>query len=207
MRIKDEIFCFARLRWCHNGWASNILIVVDTGYTGYAGIHHSKYWMPIHYDTIEDGQNKKSHLLFSNSRRAIHILGSWFCYPCLRHVPVLIGYFALGQLELKYATFYWQNVLFRSEKSYILLKKGFRELDLYLKCGLKNWFMPQLGVLEIAGEVFKGGLIGPHIHKPSSHVGAPGNPPPKKILSWLWTWVYPADFLYWYWHWLLTMTL
>ena len=33
--------------------------------TGYAGIHHSKYWMPIHYDTIEDGQNKKSHLLFS----------------------------------------------------------------------------------------------------------------------------------------------
>ena len=23
-----------------------------------------KYWMPIHYDTIEDGQNKKSHLLF-----------------------------------------------------------------------------------------------------------------------------------------------
>ena len=46
------------------GWASNILIVVDTGY---AGIHHSKYWMPIHYDTIEDGQNKKFHLLFSKS--------------------------------------------------------------------------------------------------------------------------------------------
>ena len=63
MRIKDEIFCFAHLRWCHNGWASNILIVVDTGY---AGIHHSEYWMPIHYDTIEDGQNKKSHLLFCN---------------------------------------------------------------------------------------------------------------------------------------------
>ena len=38
-------------------------IVVDTGY---AGIHHSKYWMPIHYDTIEDGQNNKYHLLFSN---------------------------------------------------------------------------------------------------------------------------------------------
>ena len=65
MRIKDEIFCFTHLRWCHNGWASNILVVVDTGY---AGIHHSKYWMPIHYDTIEDGQNKKSHLLFSNCR-------------------------------------------------------------------------------------------------------------------------------------------
>ena len=55
MRIKDEIVCFAHLRWCHNGWASNILIVVDTGY---AGIHHSKYWTPIHYDTIEDWQNK-----------------------------------------------------------------------------------------------------------------------------------------------------
>ena len=26
---------------------------------------NSKYWMPIHYDTIEDGQNKKSYFLFS----------------------------------------------------------------------------------------------------------------------------------------------
>ena len=33
MRIKDEIFCFAHLRWCHNGWASNSLIMVDTGST------------------------------------------------------------------------------------------------------------------------------------------------------------------------------
>ena len=73
MRIKDEIFCFAHLRWCHNGWASNILIVVDTGY---AGIHHSKYWMPIHYDTIEDGQNKKSHLLFSKTS-FFSKCGSW----------------------------------------------------------------------------------------------------------------------------------
>ena len=65
MRIKDEIFCFAHLRWCHNGWASNILIVVDTGY---AGIHHSKYWMPIHYDTIEDGQKQKiSSFILSKS--------------------------------------------------------------------------------------------------------------------------------------------
>ena len=45
MKIKDAIFCFAHLRWCHNEWAS--------------GIHHSKYWMPIHYDNIEDGQNKQ----------------------------------------------------------------------------------------------------------------------------------------------------
>ena len=39
-------------------------IVVDTIY---AAIHHSKYWVPIHYDTIKDEQNKKSHLLFSKS--------------------------------------------------------------------------------------------------------------------------------------------
>ena len=38
------------------------LLLVDTGC---AGIHHSIYWMPIHYDTIEDGQNKTSHRLFS----------------------------------------------------------------------------------------------------------------------------------------------
>ena len=24
-KIKDENFCFAHLRWCHNGWVSNIL--------------------------------------------------------------------------------------------------------------------------------------------------------------------------------------
>ena len=36
-----------------------VIIVVDTSY---AGIHHSNYLMPIQYDTIEYGQNKKSHL-------------------------------------------------------------------------------------------------------------------------------------------------
>ena len=61
MRIKNEIFCFAHFRWCHNGWASNILIVVD------AGVDHSKYWMPIHNDTIEDGQNK--NLIFYSPSR------------------------------------------------------------------------------------------------------------------------------------------
>ena len=40
-----------------------------------------KYWMPIHYDTshtIEDGQNKKSHLLFSFLVRIVlflHLIG------------------------------------------------------------------------------------------------------------------------------------
>ena len=33
------MFCFAHLQSCHNGWASNILIVVDTSC---AGIHHSR---------------------------------------------------------------------------------------------------------------------------------------------------------------------
>ena len=61
-RIKDEIFCFAHLWWCQNGWASNIL----SGRCWRSRYPpRLKYWMPIHYDTIEDGQNKKSHLLFS----------------------------------------------------------------------------------------------------------------------------------------------
>ena len=37
-----------------------------------------KYWMPIHYDTIKDGQNKKSHLLFSFLVRIVlfsHFIG------------------------------------------------------------------------------------------------------------------------------------
>ena len=31
---------------------------------GYRLRDHSKYWMHIHYDTIEDGQDKQSHVLF-----------------------------------------------------------------------------------------------------------------------------------------------
>ena len=46
MRIKDNIFVLS----IFDG------VIMDCG--GYTGIHHSKYWMPIHYDTIEDGQNK-----------------------------------------------------------------------------------------------------------------------------------------------------
>ena len=47
----------------HNGWASNILIVVDTGFTAYAGISDSKYYIPIQHDTIKDGQKISSVIL------------------------------------------------------------------------------------------------------------------------------------------------
>ena len=67
MRIKDEIVCFAHLRWCHNGWASNILMSGGCRRSRYPP--RLKYWMPVHYDTIEDGQNKQSHLLFSKWNR------------------------------------------------------------------------------------------------------------------------------------------
>ena len=30
MRINNVMFCFAHLQSCHNGWASNMLIMVDT---------------------------------------------------------------------------------------------------------------------------------------------------------------------------------
>ena len=57
------MFCFAHLfRFIMDGHPI-FQFMVDTGCTG---IHHSKYWMPIHYDTIEDGQNKTSHRFFSN---------------------------------------------------------------------------------------------------------------------------------------------
>ena len=85
MRIKDEIFCFAHFRWCHNGWASNILSggcrrpprlkyckfhqYFNRG--GYRLRRHPPLKILDHYDTIESGQNKKSHLLFSKNRLAI----------------------------------------------------------------------------------------------------------------------------------------
>ena len=36
-----------------------VIFVVDTGYTG---IHYSKYWMPIHYDTIKDTEKMMLNL-------------------------------------------------------------------------------------------------------------------------------------------------
>ena len=84
-RIKDEIVCFAHLRWCHNGWASNIL----SG--GCRRSRHPpwlKYWMPIHYDTIEDGQNKQSHLLISFLVRIVlflHFIGGIYLSKILLH--------------------------------------------------------------------------------------------------------------------------
>ena len=79
-RIKDEIFCFAHLQRCHNGWASNIL----SG--GYRRIHapRSKSWMPFHYDTIEDKQNKKSHLLF---------IFLELCYCCILLAEFIVKYY------------------------------------------------------------------------------------------------------------------
>ena len=71
-RIKNKIFfvCFAHLRWCHNGWASNIL---SGGYW-----RRLNYWTPIHYDTFENVE-KKLHLLFSFLFRICYfcILSAW----------------------------------------------------------------------------------------------------------------------------------
>ena len=47
-----------------------------------------KYCMPIHYDTIEDGQNKKSHLLFSFLVRIVlflHFIGRIYLSKILLH--------------------------------------------------------------------------------------------------------------------------
>ena len=55
-----RFFCFAHRRWCHNGWASNILIVVLR--------QHPPLKILDHLDTTEDGQNKNSHLSFFKYR-------------------------------------------------------------------------------------------------------------------------------------------
>ena len=71
-------FYFAHLRWCHNGWASNILSG-ECRRSRYPP--RLRYWMPIHYVTIEDGQNKKSHLLFSLVRTVwiLYFIGVIYC--------------------------------------------------------------------------------------------------------------------------------
>ena len=48
--------------FCLSSMVSQWIGIQYFNHGGVAGIHHSKYWMPIHYDTIEDGKTKKSHL-------------------------------------------------------------------------------------------------------------------------------------------------
>ena len=46
-------------------------------------IHHSKYWMPIHYDTIIRSKNKNHNLLFSFLFRSVllsHFIGLLFVF-------------------------------------------------------------------------------------------------------------------------------
>ena len=75
----------------------HILIVVDTCY---AGIHHSKYLKPIHYDTIEDGQNKKSHLLFSKSYQSLE-KRKWAPVDAPKSVPNQLPFYLLLQTGLQ----------------------------------------------------------------------------------------------------------
>ena len=54
---RDEYFFEKQTPWIETFLFQGLLLC--------AGVHPSKYWMPIHYDTIEDGQNKIFHRLFS----------------------------------------------------------------------------------------------------------------------------------------------
>ena len=84
-------FCFENrrwdfLRWCHNGWPSNIL---SDGCQCSCYLPQLKCWMPIHYDTIEDGQNKKCLLLFSFLGRIVlywHFIGRICLSKILLHL-------------------------------------------------------------------------------------------------------------------------
>ena len=56
-----------------------------------------KYWMPIHYDTIKDGQNKNSHFLFSKwaasfhrYHRDCHIFAQWGGSLCSKKCAQLV---------------------------------------------------------------------------------------------------------------------
>ena len=54
-----------------------------------------KYWMPIHYDTIEDGQNKKSHLLFSFLVRIVlflHFIGGIYLSKIFHNIISLVSF-------------------------------------------------------------------------------------------------------------------
>ena len=55
---------------------------------GHPIIPRLKYCIPIHYDTIEDGQNKKSHLLLSFLVRNVlflHFIGGIYLSKILLH--------------------------------------------------------------------------------------------------------------------------
>ena len=62
MRIKDEIQFFVHLRWCHNGWASNFLIVVD------AGVTTQNIGCPSIMTPSKMGKTKKNLIFYSLSK-------------------------------------------------------------------------------------------------------------------------------------------
>ena len=60
--------------WC----AADLFVVTIFDGVIMDGHPRLKYCMPVHYDTIEDGQNKKAHLLFSFLVRIVlflHFIG------------------------------------------------------------------------------------------------------------------------------------
>ena len=45
----------------------------------YASINHSQYWMPIHYDNIKDGQNKKAETRKQEQKsHHLYFLKTWY---------------------------------------------------------------------------------------------------------------------------------
>ena len=61
---------------------------------GYAGILHPKYWMPIHYDTIKDGQNKKSVFFYSLTIQhsiSIYPISQYACFIFLYLTGITSG--------------------------------------------------------------------------------------------------------------------
>ena len=69
-----------------DGWASNIL---SGGCRRSRYPPRLKYWIPIHYDTIEDGQNKKSHLLFSFLVRIVYFLILSVGFICQKYYYII----------------------------------------------------------------------------------------------------------------------
>ena len=77
-------FSYIKLRWPLTRFKWNNVIIVIMDCIEYFEIKpRLKYWMPIHYDTTEDGQNKKISSLFSFLVRFVlflHFIGGICIY-------------------------------------------------------------------------------------------------------------------------------
>ena len=90
-----------------------------------AGVPRIKYWMPIHYDTIEDGQSKKSHLLFSFLARIVLFFAFYRRDLFVKNIITSFHWFHFNNFTLRKIHVSIQETKFIAWRSFVMWVNSF----------------------------------------------------------------------------------